>query len=57
MKSADRSGAKFALIIGEDEMASSTAVVKNLVDGSQESLAVESVISVLLESISSTKEP
>ena len=51
MKSADRSGAKFAVIIGEDEMASSTAVVKNLVDGSQESLAVESLVSVLLDRI------
>jgi histidyl-tRNA synthetase len=51
MKSADRSGAKFAVIIGEDEMADSTAVIKNLVDGSQESLAIESVISVLLDRI------
>jgi histidyl-tRNA synthetase len=51
MKNADRSGAKFAVIIGEDEMANSTAVIKNLVDGSQESLAIESVISVLLDRI------
>jgi histidyl-tRNA synthetase len=49
MKSADRSGAKFAVIIGEDEMANSTAVIKNLVDGSQESLAIESLVSVLLD--------
>jgi len=49
MKSADRSGAKIAVIIGENEMSSGTAVVKNLVDGSQESLPVESVVRVLLE--------
>jgi histidyl-tRNA synthetase len=49
MKSADRSGAKFAVIIGEDEMANSTAVIKNLVDGSQESLPIESLVSVLLD--------
>lgn len=49
MKSADRSGAKFAVIVGEDEIANSTAVVKNLADGSQESLAVESLVIVLLD--------
>jgi histidyl-tRNA synthetase len=48
MKSADRTGAKFAVIIGDDEIASSTVVLKNLVDGSQESLTVESLVSVLL---------
>jgi histidyl-tRNA synthetase len=51
MKSADRSGAKFAVIIGEDEIANSTAVVKNLADGSQEILPVESVLRVLLDRI------
>jgi histidyl-tRNA synthetase len=48
MKSADRTGAKFAVIIGDDEISSSTVVLKNLVDGSQESLTVESLVSVLL---------
>jgi histidyl-tRNA synthetase len=51
MKSADRTGAKFAVILGEDEMANSTAVIKNLADGSQESLPVESLVSVLLDRI------
>jgi len=51
MKSADRSGSKFAVIIGEDEIANSSAVIKNLVDGSQEHLPIESVISVLLDRI------
>jgi histidyl-tRNA synthetase len=51
MKSADRSGAKFAVIIGEDEIANSTAVIKNLADGSQEVLPVDSVLRVLLDRI------
>jgi histidyl-tRNA synthetase len=51
MKSADRSGAKFAVIVGADEMASSTVVLKNLGDGSQEILPVESLVSVLLDRI------
>ena len=49
MKSADRTGAKFALIVGEDEMATSSVVVKNLEDGLQESVPVESVLSALLD--------
>jgi histidyl-tRNA synthetase len=39
------------VIIGEDEIANSTAVLKNLVDGTQESLPVESLVSVLLDRI------
>jgi histidyl-tRNA synthetase len=49
MKSADRTGAKYAVIIGEDEIANSTVVIKNLADGSQESLSVELLVSVLLD--------
>lgn len=49
MKSADRSGAKIAVIIGEDEIANSTAVVKNLIDGSQERVPLESLVSLLLD--------
>ena len=44
MKSADRSGAKFAIILGEDELAAGTVVVKDLVTGSQESVTVDSLI-------------
>jgi len=44
MKSADRSGAKFAIILGEDELAAGTVVVKDLVAGSQESVPVDSLI-------------
>jgi histidyl-tRNA synthetase len=51
MKSADRSGAKFAVILGDDEIESSTVVVKNLADGSQENLPVDSLVSALLNRI------
>ncbi|CAB4707827.1 unannotated protein [freshwater metagenome] len=49
MKSADRSGAKFAVIVGEDELANSSVVLKNLADGSQENLPVDSLITTLLD--------
>lgn len=47
MKSADRSGAKFAIILGEDELATGTVVVKDLVAGSQESVPVDSLLNNL----------
>ena len=49
MKSADRSGAKFAVIVGEDELANSSVVLKNLADGSQENLPVDSLITTLFD--------
>ena len=51
MKGADRSGAKFAVIIGDDELASSTVVLKDLVNGSQENVPVDSVIETLTASL------
>lgn len=51
MKGADRSGAKFAVIIGDDELATSTVVIKNLVDGTQENVPVDSVIETLTASL------
>lgn len=41
MKGADRSGAKFALLIGDDEMQNHTVVLKNLSSGEQETFALE----------------
>ena len=43
MKQAAKSGAKFALIVGEDEVASSTVTVKNLETAAQESIPVATV--------------
>lgn len=43
MKAAARSGAKFALIVGEDEVATSTVTVKNLETAAQEKIPVAEV--------------
>ena len=43
MKSADRSGAKFALIIGDEESKSQTAVIKNLLSGEQSTVPLDLV--------------
>ena len=51
MKSADRSGAKFAVILGEDELSNSTVVLKNLLTGTQENLPVDSLINTLLDQL------
>ena len=43
MKAAAKSGAKFALIVGEDEVAASTVTVKNLETAAQEKIPVAQV--------------
>ena len=48
MKSADRSGAKFALLIGEEEIAKQSVIVKNLITGEQELVTLESISQHLL---------
>lgn len=45
MKSAAKSGAKFALIIGEDEVASSTVTIKNLETSAQDTIPIAEVSS------------
>ncbi len=49
MRSANRSGARFALIIGEDEMATGTVTVKDLQQGTQEKLPAQDVSARLLD--------
>ena len=44
---ADKLGAKYALILGEDEVASGQWTVKKLADGSQEKVAAEEVVGKL----------
>jgi histidyl-tRNA synthetase len=51
MKGADRSGARYAVLIGDEELANSTAIIKNLVIGTQESVAVDSVVEALIASL------
>ena len=47
MKGADRSGARFAVIIGEDELAANLATVKDLDSGEQDSVALDLVADYL----------
>ena len=47
MKQAAKSGAKFALIIGEDEVKNSTVTIKNLETSEQENISAEKIFEVL----------
>jgi histidyl-tRNA synthetase len=47
MKSADRSGARLAVIVGPDEVASGTVVLRNLVDSGQETVSRADLVSRL----------
>ena len=47
MKKADASGARFAVIIGENEMAQALAVVKPLRGGEQQTVAQQEIVNVL----------
>lgn len=55
MKQADRSGAQFALIVGEQELAERKVIVKNLAEGSQEEVALESVVEHIKAKTSAAK--
>ena len=47
MKQAAKSGAKFAVIIGEDEVKNSTVTIKNLETSEQENISAEKIFEVL----------
>lgn len=47
LKMADRSGAAYAVILGEREMAASTAILKSLADGEQETVPIGDVVNWL----------
>jgi len=49
MKSADRSGAKFAVILGEDELMKNEATVKDLESGEQTAIALDLLKTYLIE--------
>ena len=44
MKAADRSGAPLVVVIGDDEVQSSSAQIKNMADGAQETVTLESLV-------------
>ena len=41
MKYADRLGARFVVVIGEDELSKGSAVLRNMADSSQEDVKLE----------------
>ena len=49
-KRADQFGAQFAVVFGEDEVASNTVTLKNLVEQTQQTVAFEQLLPVLIES-------
>ena len=49
MRAADRTGAKLAVILGDDDLASQTTVVKNLVAGEQTTIAIDDLIDSIQE--------
>ena len=49
MKQANRLGARFAVIIGEDELASGAATVRDMGSGEQEAVALDGLEKNLVE--------
>jgi histidyl-tRNA synthetase len=47
MRSADKSGAKFAAILGEDEIKNGTVTLKNLGDGTQNSFSMNNINDII----------
>ena len=47
MKSADRSGARFTVVLGERDLAQGTAVVKEMTTGDQESVPLTDLVTTL----------
>ena len=52
MKAADRSGARYAIIVGERDFAAGTATVRDLSAGEQRELPLDQVVPTLLEDVS-----
>ena len=51
-KKADREGAAFALVIGENELAAGTCTVKDLKSGGQEAVSTGSIADYIREKLS-----
>ncbi len=52
MKAADRSGARYALVAGERDLAENLVQLKDLVSGEQSPLAVDQIIPTIKEKLS-----
>ena len=51
MKKANRSNAKFAIIIGEDELSNNSAILRNMNDSSQEEITLAGIERIISEKI------
>ena len=51
MKAADRSGARFALVLGERDLEAGTVGVKDLVSGEQQSVPLDGVLDHLVAAL------
>ncbi len=49
MRAADRTGAKLAVILGDDDIAANTTVVKNLETGDQATVSIDAIIDAIQE--------
>ena len=55
MKGADRAGARFALVLGEEELANGTVALKDLAAHEQEDIALADIVDVLTQKLSGQK--
>jgi histidyl-tRNA synthetase len=51
-KAADRSGAAITVVVGENELATSTAVVKTMATGEQEPVPLEGLVDHVTRAVS-----
>jgi histidyl-tRNA synthetase len=55
MKAADKSGARFALVLGDRDLAAGTAGLKDLLDGGQDDVALDQLASNLLARLAESR--
>jgi histidyl-tRNA synthetase len=51
MKAADRSGARLAVIIGDDELTSNTAIIRTMEGGSQQSVQRDDLVASVRQAL------
>jgi histidyl-tRNA synthetase len=51
MKAADRSGARLAVIVGDDELAANTAIIRTMDGGSQQSVQRDALVAEVQEAL------
>ena len=51
MKQANRSGARYAVILGEDELAAHTALVRDMAESAQETCALDHLVEKMISEV------